>query len=139
MIVGWIGRMNQLESKWEAEEKDEKSFTKALSSHHGCNKAIHGSKLELLANDQGAIVDEADILVVSIPDSDFDLPLFFFLSVDPDFQGTARTLLSEINYNWCTRGTYHGDNSFLLFFPRSSFHIYQPKGSRPRPISLLPV
>jgi len=88
--------MNELESKREAEEKDEKSFTKAPISHHGCDKVTHfGSKLELLVNDQGVIVDEADILVVSIPDSYFDLPLFFFLPVDPDFQGTARTLLSE--------------------------------------------
>jgi len=71
--------MNQLESKREAEGKDEISFTKAPISHHGCDKATHfGSKLQLLANDQGVIVDEADILVVSIPDSDFDLPLIFF-------------------------------------------------------------
>jgi len=76
-------------------------------------------------NVKGVIVDEADILVVHTSYSDLDLPLFFLL-VDPNFQGTTLTFLSNINYNWCAREIHNG---LLPFIPRS-IYIYRPEGTR---------
>lgn len=123
--MGGTGRRNQLESEREEEETDGNSPRYQIFPH-GRDRVVHfENKPEFLPTSK-----ESSLMTLIFWWCIFPILTSIYRSFfPPDFQETIQTFFSDINYNFCTRGIYHGDNGFFIVFPQP-FHIYRPKGTR---------